>query len=379
MSLLLGHTPPPLALAALGVDSPFYRYAGIPADRELAIALDKFRESSDPDAESDDQGPDALSGTATTLMTARARATEAMLGEESLRHWQSDVRRMLVVNELLALFAVVPAVPTASGKYRVVLRLPAGVVDIMTVRTPSLGHLCSQLGRVIAAAKDREERRQEILSQVAAVDVFFASVLGLHPEQHAMTIELMDVVSRVVAATVQLLKHLCDAPRPAELSPKVQPIILAPGHASFPGGHAAYSFALALVLAVLSNRGDATVRRLGSLAGRISRNRVVAGLHYPTDNRAGSELGVLMGVHMAVLATSGADLQALRRADVAEDEVSFEKLGDDQADALAQACNGNIAPKFSWMWEQADREWRRRACADPGCADPVAAPTSAAP
>jgi membrane-associated phospholipid phosphatase len=96
--------------------------------------------------------------------------------------------------------------------------------------------------------------------------------------------------------------------RPADIWPSIEPLILTPGHASYPAGHATETYLVSTVLAALlkstlpygqsnnaENPGYRSVNKkeavLFRLAKRIAENRIYAGLHYPEDNRVGEILG----------------------------------------------------------------------------------------
>lgn len=75
--------------------------------------------------------------------------------------------------------------------------------------------------------------------------------------------------------------------RPSQLDPSLDPVLPVPGHASYPSGHATESRALALVLARLD---PACAASYLSLADAIGDRREIAGLHFPSDSRAGEFL-----------------------------------------------------------------------------------------
>jgi membrane-associated phospholipid phosphatase len=90
------------------------------------------------------------------------------------------------------------------------------------------------------------------------------------------------------------------------------PPIVVPGHASFPSAHATESYTLSLTLAEIFHRANLLLPPLVAipsvpdppvdppvappadpltrLAQRVSRNREVLGLHYPSDSAAGKDL-----------------------------------------------------------------------------------------
>jgi hypothetical protein len=92
-------------------------------------------------------------------------------------------------------------------------------------------------------------------------------------------------------------KHALACPRPVHLSPQVQPIITTPLHGTYPMGHAVQAYLVAYALQKIKGWADASLgtEQLQSLAGRISINRVVAGVHFPMDAHAGQALGHTLG------------------------------------------------------------------------------------
>jgi membrane-associated phospholipid phosphatase len=114
--------------------------------------------------------------------------------------------------------------------------------------------------------------------------------------------------------------NLPNRPRPSQLSAALMPPIAVPGHASYPSGHSTQSHLLSGLLAqvmppavtqplpmlagspppapippVLTGKpvppappaATWDTSFLGRLAERVSRNREVLGLHYPSDSFAG--------------------------------------------------------------------------------------------
>ena len=82
-------------------------------------------------------------------------------------------------------------------------------------------------------------------------------------------------------------KHF-KVPRPPVASTKVRPCVSAPASPSYPSGHSTNTHLLALVLTQLDpNRADLFQAR----ADQIAHDRVLAGVHTPTDIEAGKRLG----------------------------------------------------------------------------------------
>lgn len=82
-------------------------------------------------------------------------------------------------------------------------------------------------------------------------------------------------------------KKIFDRVRPNILEPDIEPVIKVPGHPAYPSGHSTQAHFLAFVLGeLMPDRRDALIAR----AGEIAKNREIAGLHYPSDSRAGATL-----------------------------------------------------------------------------------------
>src|SRR5581483_422329 len=81
--------------------------------------------------------------------------------------------------------------------------------------------------------------------------------------------------------------------------PRVDHLVSLPGSSSLPSGHAATSFACALVLARLVPRLAAP---LLVLAAAISYSRLYVGVHYPSDVVAGAVLGVAVATGLRLFA-----------------------------------------------------------------------------
>jgi acid phosphatase (class A) len=95
-----------------------------------------------------------------------------------------------------------------------------------------------------------------------------------------LTNALLTKVGRDVSPIVGAGKQVFNRPRPYALEKRLKPVVPLPGGGSFPSGHAVWGYVTALVLADMVPE-----RRLQILARAddFSRNRVIAGVHYPSD------------------------------------------------------------------------------------------------
>jgi undecaprenyl-diphosphatase len=110
----------------------------------------------------------------------------------------------------------------------------------------------------------------------------------------------------VVAADLSAtgIKHAVGRPRPAAALGGIDALMGSPSSSSFPSGHAATSFAAAVVLALAVPRLAPLVF---CLAAAIAFSRLYVGVHYPSDVAGGAVLGVAVATALLLL------LRTLRR------------------------------------------------------------------
>jgi hypothetical protein len=95
-------------------------------------------------------------------------------------------------------------------------------------------------------------------------------------------------------------KYEYSRPRPSDSDPTIEPAILVPRSPSYPSEHAAVAAATADVLAYIFPNDAALFARR---ADEAAQSRVAAGVQYPSDAKAGLELGHQIGA--AVIACQG--------------------------------------------------------------------------
>lgn len=145
----------------------------------------------------------------------------------------------------------------------------AGVLQAQAVRTPA------QAGQVLA-----EEHFSPLL---------FQPVLGsdFSPKGEPEIYGLIEDVAKQAGKVSGTAKDKWQRPRPFRAHPEVHPVYEA-GGMSYPSGHSTGAYTLAVVLgAIFPDKKDALLQQAAEIAG----NRVIGGVHYPSDIAAGKQLG----------------------------------------------------------------------------------------
>jgi membrane-associated phospholipid phosphatase len=160
------------------------------------------------------------------------------------------------------------------------------------------GYFGRQLDHVMTAARHRDSREAEIVSQLLPQTPYWAAVANLQPNRHRATFELLELALAFASSIAMRFKHALALPRPAQFSPKVQAMVPTPEHSTLPSGHATEAYMAAHVLRALMTSARkssievaAVFGQLEALAARIANNRMVAGVHFPADSMAGRLLG----------------------------------------------------------------------------------------
>lgn len=105
------------------------------------------------------------------------------------------------------------------------------------------------------------------------------------------------------------LKAAVDRPRPSLSVAQADPLLGGTLGSSFPSGHAATSFAGAVLLAFLVGRAAPV---LFVLAAAVAFSRVYVGVHYPLDVLGGAALGTAVALASAAILRNGTATARLR-------------------------------------------------------------------
>ena len=152
--------------------------------------------------------------------------------------------------------------------------------------------IIDEIPKLIGRDADRKDRKDAILEQKDAFSPVMLRRLMVTSASHPRTFEVVKVAVLIGRAVVMYYKDEFKRSRPAQLSPEVAPMFDTPPHASYPSGHSTQAHLVAALACELHPQGvDPQWRAaLFKLAGDIAENREIAGVHYPTDSKAGKAL-----------------------------------------------------------------------------------------
>lgn len=139
----------------------------------------------------------------------------------------------------------------------------------------------------------------------------FAAVLGpgFSAEQVPLTFALGQRVCRDAAGITGVAKRAWARPRPFVTDETVVPVVAFSTDGSYPSGHATCGYLWALLLGELLPEQRAALLARGMEYGD---NRLVGGVHYPSDVAAGRLAAVAIMAHLRGRPAFEADLEAAR-------------------------------------------------------------------
>jgi acid phosphatase (class A) len=133
------------------------------------------------------------------------------------------------------------------------------------------------------------EQEALINSQINDAEVmnFFLKQTGIDPATKPLTILLMKEAINEAGFYILREKWRFQRARPYDVDPTLSISIDPPPHSSYPSGHGGQSWAVAIFLSEL----DPEKSNLWfEIANSIGHNREIAGVHYPSDTKAGQLL-----------------------------------------------------------------------------------------
>jgi membrane-associated phospholipid phosphatase len=151
---------------------------------------------------------------------------------------------------------------------------------------------------VLALQKSRTAfQLGRIRSEVDLSPVAFDTVLGtgFNATNFPLTFALLYNATLDASAISSAAKKLWNRPRPPLQDPAIHPAVPVPPTPSYPSGHAMRGALWAIILTKLApNLHDQLLPR----GAQIGRDRIIAGVHFPTDVAAGQQLGIAIAHRM---------------------------------------------------------------------------------
>jgi membrane-associated phospholipid phosphatase len=311
----------------------------------------------------------------------------------NLKLWAVDVRTHVFEYELLSRSGFARSAENAEGFTAYHLEtaphscgIPTATYrPIVTLIRPGVDQFREQLEFLPNYADLRSDRAAEILSQIGPLATYLGSIAFLRPERTRCTLELLFVAHRFVYYIEQRFKHALSCRRPLEYSAQVQPMILTPGHGSFPSGHSTEAFAYAYLLwQLIKASGNPAFasqviwgEQMMRMAARMAINRTVAGVHFPTDSAAGVTLGLTLGQYVYARCTQQSSYPAWKfdgtrfKGDF-NWRAQFDVASGQQKDATTDGPNpsryveslgpqylnaNDSSPALAFLWGEALKEW----------------------
>ncbi len=215
----------------------------------------------------------------------------------------------------LALVAVHLALAGCAGAGAARPDAPVAVdLTVLLPPPPAPGTAAAEadLDAVLVAQAARTPESMAAAKADALVSVFrFADVLGpaFSADQLPRTTALFRDAGRESTAIGRRAKAYWHRPRPYRVSERVTPIVGVSTGGSYPSGHSMFGCQSAVLLGVMVPEKRAALLERGSAYGR---NRIVGGVHFPTDVDAGCTAGRIVAAVLLQSPAFQAELAAAR-------------------------------------------------------------------
>jgi len=222
-----------------------------------------------------------------------------------------QVRRRLPSVVLLLLAAIPVTAPAAGARY---LEPDQVRLEEYLPPPPAPGSEADQrdLEAVRAAQAARTPESSAAAEADAAVSVFrFADVLGpdFNGQRLPKTMALFRSTAVDMTRVGSRAKDIWQRPRPYRADPGITPLLGISNDGSYPSGHAMYGCMTAVLLGVMVPERRPALLARGEV---FAANRVVGGVHYPTDVAAGCDAGRIVAAVLLVTPAFRADFAAAR-------------------------------------------------------------------
>lgn len=169
--------------------------------------------------------------------------------------------------------------------------------SIVIPMPPNLEDTAKEIEAINKLRPLREKHQADIDREIELEGIYerFYTVLNASPATHPVMAEFMGNVFYDATRVVFYFKNHFNRARPYHYYPEIKATIDPPEHPSYPSGHAAQAYSIALALAeVFPNRRTDLI----SVAYKISTNREIGGVHYESDTEAGKTTAMQLVAQM---------------------------------------------------------------------------------
>jgi hypothetical protein len=216
--------------------------------------------------------------------------------------WDPDLYALNILPEFLGSGMTIngAAVNTTAGTAAITIDPPPTITNIM------INDLIEK------AITIRPQRIAEIVQQDQNFQICWLQLLMMTRSSHPATYLLMKFAARVGEFSMMAAKRYSRAQpgwnsaRPAQICPTLYPPVAAPGHSTYPAGHALIGHLTTDCLKELFPDPVGPIphlrrgirQSLDNLAERVAENRVIAGLHFEHDIAQGKKIGLQVATRL---------------------------------------------------------------------------------
>jgi acid phosphatase (class A) len=198
---------------------------------------------------------------------------------------------LLKASKVLLAAAMAAALACTAAQARYLDRLHFDFIHILAPPpAPQSPAGQADIAAVLAAQAARTDADVKAAQADDETSVFrFADVMGpgFKPENLPYAAAFLDDVGSEANQAIGIAKGHFDRPRPFVADPRVMPVVKA-ANASYPSGTATFAYTVGILLADMVPEKAAAIFARAATYGH---NRVVAGVHYPTDVEGGRIAG----------------------------------------------------------------------------------------
>ena len=177
-----------------------------------------------------------------------------------------------------------------------------------------------ELRRKQRCRTERKKRKDEILEEREKISDKYLKALLIDEDSHPRTFQLIHAMEEVGLIAAMHFKRRFNRARPNQVDPRIDPLILVPGHPAYPSGHSTQNFLIAHALSEVIGDAAHLTARVFEIARGVAVNREWAGVHFSSDTTAGEKLArdlfwIARLVFSALIAEAAAEWQNVNTTD----------------------------------------------------------------